>query len=290
MKHKIFAHRGSSAQFAENTRAAYLQAIADGADGIECDIHLTADMKLICFHDFDLDRTSSGTGHVADHTLDELLRLDVSSWRGASIPPEYGGIADQLMTLDALVELMRAAGRPLELAVELKHPSPFGQTLEDELLKYLMAEGWEPESSRLDNITISFMSFHPDAVQHLGDHVPMEHLCQLVDDIEAEEIRGSLFMGKLTAGAVVALLRRALSEGEQLIDDGSVGLAGPGIDYVRAHRPVIERWLAAGRRFRVWTVDDPKDVQLCRDLGIQEITTNRPAEVRGLLEAGSLSA
>jgi glycerophosphoryl diester phosphodiesterase len=89
---------------------------------------------------------------------------------------------------------------------------------------------------------------------------------------------------------VVALLRRALSEGEQLIDDGSVGLAGPGIDYVRAHRPVIERWLAAGRRFRVWTVDDPKDVQLCRDLGIQEITTNRPAEVRGLLEAGSLSA
>ena len=284
MKHKIFAHRGSSEQYAENTRAAYLQAIADGADGLECDIHLTADLKLICFHDFDLDRTSTGTGHVADHTLEELLRLDFSSWRGVTIPPEYGGVADQLLTLDALIELMRAAGRPLDLAIELKHPSPFGQTLEDELLKYLMAEGWDPETSRLGNLKISFMSFHPDAIKHLEDHVPTDHLCQLLDNIEAEEIKSSLFMGSLTVGAVVALLRRALSEGEALIEQRAVGMAGPGIDYIRSHRPLIERWLAAGLRFRVWTVNEPDDVRLCHELGIHEITTNRPVQVRQLLE------
>jgi glycerophosphoryl diester phosphodiesterase len=280
MKHKIFAHRGSSEQYAENTRAAFLQAIADGADGVECDIHLTKDLKLVCFHDFTLDRTSTGTGDIADHTLEELLSLDVSSWRGARIPAEYGGVADQLVTLDDLLQILRGAGRPMELAIELKHPSPFGQQLEDELLEYLMAEGWDPETSTLDGIRISFMSFHPGAVEYLAGHVAGDHLCQLLDDVEAEEIRDSLFLGSLAAGAIASLIRRALSEGEMLIEHERVGMAGPGTDYLRSHRQLVERWLARGIRLRVWTVDSPADVELCRELGIQEITTNRPARVR----------
>lgn len=285
MHQRIYAHRGSSEQYAENTRAAYLQAIADGADGIECDLHLTKDRRLVCFHDFTLDRTSTGTGNVSDHTLDELLQLDVSSWKGTPIPAEYGGTADQLVTLDDLVDLMRGAGRPLGLAVELKHPSPYGQELEDEVLRYLMAEGWDPETSRLDNIQLSFMSFHPDAVKYLADHIPGQYLCQLLDDIDAEELKASLMMGELTVGAVAVLLRRALSEGEGLIESHRVGWAGPGIDYVRSHLPLIRRWLEAGTQFRVWTVDDPQDVELCRELGFGEITTNRPAAVRRQLQA-----
>jgi len=284
MKHKIFAHRGSSAQYAENTRAAFLQAIADGADGIECDVHLTKDLKLVCFHDFTLDRTSTGTGDLADHTLEELLALDVSSWRGVAIPPEYGGVADQLVTVDDLLGLLRGAGRPLELAIELKHPSPFGRRLEDELLEYLMAEGWDPETSRVENVTISFMSFHPDAVRHLNDHVPAGHLCQLLDDIEAEDLKDTVFLGPLAVGAVATLLRRVMHEGELLAAEHRVGIAGPGIDYVRAHQERIRHWLQDGLRLRVWTVDSPADVELCRSLGIQEITTNRPAEVRRQLE------
>ncbi|MFD1214126.1 glycerophosphodiester phosphodiesterase [Arthrobacter sp. GCM10027362] len=284
MKHKIFAHRGSSGQYAENTRAAFLQAIADGADGIECDVHLTKDLKLVCFHDFTLERTSTGSGDVADHTLEELLRLDVSSWRGVSIPPEFGGTADQLVTVDDLLQIMRGAGRPMELAIELKHPSPYGQQLEDELLEYLMAEGWDPETSTVDGIRISFMSFHPGAVEYLGSYVPADHLCQLLDDVDAEEIRDSLFLGSLAAGAVASLIRRALSEGERLIEHERVGMAGPGLDYIRSHRALIERWLARGVRLRAWTVDAPEDVELCRGLGIQEITTNRPAQVRRQLK------
>jgi glycerophosphoryl diester phosphodiesterase len=284
MKHKIFAHRGSSAQYAENTRAAFLQAIADGADGVECDIHLTKDLKLVCFHDFTLDRTSTGTGDVADYTLEELLALDVSSWRGVAIPPEYGGIADQLVTVDDLLQLLRGAGRPIELAIELKHPSPFGRQLEDELLEYLMAEGWDPETSRVDNITITFMSFHPDAVRYLNDHVPADYLCQLLDDIEAEDLKDSVFLGPLAVGAVATLLRRVMHEGELLAAEHRVGIAGPGVDYVRAHQGRIRRWLQDGIRLRVWTVDSSADVELCRELGIQEITTNRPAEVRRQLE------
>src|SRR5881409_2356806 len=83
---KVYAHRGSSAAFAEHTKAAYLQALADGADGVECDVHLTRDQHVVLLHDANLDRTSDGTGPVADRTLEELRRLDFSSWKGARIP------------------------------------------------------------------------------------------------------------------------------------------------------------------------------------------------------------
>ncbi|MCG2624277.1 glycerophosphodiester phosphodiesterase [Arthrobacter sp. I2-34] len=284
MKHKVFAHRGASEQYAENTRAAFLQAIADGADGVECDIHLTKDLQLVCFHDFTLDRTSTGTGDLADHTLEELLRLDVSSWRGVRLPPEYGGSADQLVTLDELIRILRAAGRPMELALDLKHPSPFGGRLEAELLRYLEARGWDRRTSSLGSITISFMSFHPGAVKRLAAHVPAAHLCQLLDEVDAKNVASGLFLGSLAAGAVASVLRRALSEGEQLVEQHRVELAGPGIGYVRDNRRLVEHWLRSGLRLRVWTVDSPADVELCRRLGIQEITTNRPAQVRAQLE------
>ena len=64
----VYAHRGASEAFAEHTRAAYLQAIADGADGVECDIHLTRDQHAVLLHDANLDRTSDGTRPVADRT------------------------------------------------------------------------------------------------------------------------------------------------------------------------------------------------------------------------------
>ena len=72
-------------------------------------------------------------------------------------------------------------------------------------------------------------------------------------------------------------------EAERVLDEGEAGIAGPGIDYVREHARNVQRWLDAGRVFRVWTVDSEKDVALCQGLGIHEITTNRPAQVLGQL-------
>ena len=123
------------------------------------------------------------------------------------------------------------------------------------------------------------MSFSPDSVKHLLESVPAAAICQLVDDVNVDEIREELGLGILTGGAVANVLKAAQSEGERILDDGEVGLAGPGIDYVRGHARTVRRWLDSGRRFRVWTVDSADDVALCRELGIQEITTNRPAEV-----------
>ncbi|HTE56622.1 MAG TPA: glycerophosphodiester phosphodiesterase [Kofleriaceae bacterium] len=52
----VYGHRGASAHALENTMAAFARAQADGADGVELDVRLTADGELVVFHDDDLDR------------------------------------------------------------------------------------------------------------------------------------------------------------------------------------------------------------------------------------------
>lgn len=281
----VFAHRGASAAFAEHTRAAYLQAIADGADGVECDIHLTRDQYPVLLHDANLDRTSDGTGPVADRTLAELRMLDFSSWKGVRIPEKYGARSEQFLTLPDLLNILRAAGRPIGLAIELKHPSPYQLKLEDRVLQVLRSQGWDAKTSTVDNIHVTFMSFSPDSVKHLLRTVPSEFICQLVDDIDVDEIRDELGLGPLTGTAVANVMKAAQLEGERILDDCEVLLAGPGIIYVREHARTVQRWLESGRRFRVWTVDSERDVALCQGLGIQEITTNRPAQVLAQLQS-----
>ncbi len=52
----IYAHRGASIDFTEGSKAAYLGALAQGADGFECDVRLTKDKQIICYHDSDTKR------------------------------------------------------------------------------------------------------------------------------------------------------------------------------------------------------------------------------------------
>ncbi len=69
----IFAHRGASYDAPEHTLNAYLRAIDDGADGVECDVRLTRDGHLVCVHDRRLERTSNGRGLVRRQTLDDWV-------------------------------------------------------------------------------------------------------------------------------------------------------------------------------------------------------------------------
>jgi glycerophosphoryl diester phosphodiesterase len=117
--------------------------------------------------------------------------------------------------------------------------------------------------------------------------VPPEHVCQLVDNFTVQEIREGLGLGPITAGAVANVMRATQEEAERVLNEGEVGMAGPGIDYVREHALNVQRWLEAGRIFRVWTVDSENDVALCQGLGIHEITTNNPARVLAQLSVPS---
>jgi glycerophosphoryl diester phosphodiesterase len=97
----VIAHRGASAAAPENTIAAFEQAIADGADGIELDLHLSRDDQLVVIHDASVGRTTNGSGSVRDHTLRELKRLDAGGWRG----PKFEG--QRIQTLQEVLERFR---------------------------------------------------------------------------------------------------------------------------------------------------------------------------------------
>lgn len=275
----IFAHRGSSAAFPELTRSAYVQALLDGADGVECDVQLTRDGYLVLHHDAQLGRTSDGAGPVSQYTLAQLRALDFTSWKGISIPASHGSSGEQLLTLDELLDLLEAAGRPIGLAVETKHPSPFGHGLEEAVLVLLMRRGWDPETGWMGNVKVSIMSFHPDGVRYLLQSVSPRHVCQLVADTTVSTVRHSLRVGPAAAMVYRAGMRLVVPPAVPIIAHGVVELAGPGIQFVRDHLQEVTAWRANGSVLRVWTVDSFVDTHLCLAIGVQQITTNVPADV-----------
>lgn len=73
----LMAHRGSSNELPENTLASFQRALEQGTDVLECDIRFTRDNEIVLMHDATLDRTTNGTGVVAQMTLSEIKRFRV---------------------------------------------------------------------------------------------------------------------------------------------------------------------------------------------------------------------
>lgn len=80
---KIFAHRGASGDFPENTQSAILAALAIGVDGIEVDIQSALD-DYVVIHDTHLDRTTNGVGKVSDFSAAHIMQLDAGN--GEKVP------------------------------------------------------------------------------------------------------------------------------------------------------------------------------------------------------------
>jgi glycerophosphoryl diester phosphodiesterase len=77
---QVFAHRGSKGNRPENTLAAFEEALKTGCDGIELDVHLTADQELVVIHDESVDRTTDGEGYIRNLTMAAIKELDAGSW------------------------------------------------------------------------------------------------------------------------------------------------------------------------------------------------------------------
>ena len=77
---KVFAHRGASGYAPENTLVAIKKAIEMKADGIEIDIQLTKDCKIVVMHDWKVDRTTTGRGYVYELDYEYIKTLDAGQW------------------------------------------------------------------------------------------------------------------------------------------------------------------------------------------------------------------
>lgn len=110
-----FAHRGSSAICPENTMAAFAKGLEQGATGIETDVQMTKDGRLVLIHDESVARTTGAEGLVKDYTYDELAKLDAGSWFGADFQGE------RIPLLEELLELTKNHGTIVN--IELKNGS-----------------------------------------------------------------------------------------------------------------------------------------------------------------------
>lgn len=126
----LMAHRGNRVACPENTLAAFRQAVADGADIVETDLHVTRDGEFVCLHDATLERTTTGRGAVAEKTLAELRTLSAN----------YGRPAFANERIPTLAELAQAVPAPTVVALELKT---------DAFLEPAIARGLAEELSKL---------------------------------------------------------------------------------------------------------------------------------------------
>ena len=135
----IYAHRGASSDFKEGSKAAYLGAVAQGADGFECDVRLTKDKQIICYHDRDTNRLSNIDLKISKSSYKEL-KAKVDPYR-----------------LDELLEL--AISNKKDLVIELKHPVSTGAMIEKHVHKLLKSRESEIKSSGIQISLISFSYF-----------------------------------------------------------------------------------------------------------------------------------
>ncbi len=252
----VIAHRGASADVPEHTLAAYEQAISDGADGLECDVRLTRDRHLVCVHDRTVNRTSNGRGAVRGHSLAQLRALDF----GAPAPQagERG-----VLTLARLLELVVDAPRRVELAIEVKGPTPPNGVVERALAELLGRHGLLRPAPAADSL-VRVMSFGRGTLRRIGALAPA--------------VPRVLLLGRLSASWTP--LRSG--PGRRPIAD----IVGPGVGLVRARPDLIRRLRAAGYPAHVWTVDEITDLSRCLALGVEAVITNRPRFILGHLDSG----
>ena len=265
---RIIAHRGASTEAPEHTYAAYAAALEAGADGLECDVRLTADGHLVCVHDRRVNRTSNGTGFVSFLELSRLEELDFGSWHeppeakaGAKVAnddeePDWD--ANRVLTLRRLLDLVAAQTRRVELAIEVKHPSRYAGQVERSLIALLDEYGWAPR--RADQASpVRIMGFSSSAVRRAQRLAPGVRTVFLMEPL-VYRARG----GALPAGTRIA---------------------GPSIEILRTRPEAVRRWHRAGCEVHVWTVDEPTDFELCLSLGVDAVITNRPRAMRAALAA-----
>ena len=106
-------------------------------DGIESDVHISKDGKLVIFHDASVERTSNGTGFIRDLTYAELLELDIGAWKS----PEFAG--QRIWTLGQLLDFCRETR--LLLNLELKNYEVFYDGLEQRVIDEICARGMQEQ-------------------------------------------------------------------------------------------------------------------------------------------------
>jgi glycerophosphoryl diester phosphodiesterase len=245
----IVAHRGASADAPENTWAAFELALAQGADGIEFDVHLTRDGVPVVLHDTRLERTTNGRGRVRETTAAALARLNAGSWFNRRFPEraraEYS--AARIPRLDEVLRWVRA--RRCQAFLEIKQPRLRYRGIEAKALEQIYAAGAERQ--------VTVISFHLATLARLRRLDP--HIALGLDVVRP----------------LVAVARARRVSAQTLLPHWR--FATPQ-QISRAHR--------AGLQVFAWGLDDPRALRRSLPDGLDGIITSFPALLRRVWPAG----
>ena len=248
-----FAHRGASARAPENTLEAFRVAVEAGAGGLELDVHMTLDKEIVVIHDATVDRTTNGSGAVAEMTLEELRTFD-AGYRfnpdgGRTYP--YRGKRLRVPTLAEIYEEFPI----VSVNIDIKEGQP---GIEERVME--VVRGGEERTLVVSN--------HHAVVRRFR-----------------KVSRGPISTGasRLEIGAFYLLSRLLL---EWLARPAYEALQVPveheGITLVTPR--FLEAAHSRGVRVDVWTINDPGEMRRLLDLGVDVLMTDDPGTLADLLE------
>ena len=237
----IIGHRGASAVAPENTLAAFREAVAVGADGIEFDVRLTRDGVPVVIHDSTLRRTGGLSQRIADVTSSELAKVDVGSWFSRSFANE------SVPSLAELFELFQSNDSTLYLEMKCDSPAEYAPLAE--ACCRLIAEHGLKERVMIECFQLPALRFVDSNIKTVALFEPSISTPSVLSD--------QRIINKATeVGAVAIALHHRL-----------------------ARRGLVEKAKAARLHVAVWTVDDPSWIERARTLGIDALITNKPANL-----------
>ena len=256
---QVVAHRGSSASTPSTRSGAYLQALDEGADALECDVRLTADGHLVCVHDRRVDRTTNARGVVSTMTLAELDELDAASWKNpwADLDDEAPRCPTATQTgCSPCAGCSRRCATTTGPSRWRSRPSTPPATP-----AWSSAGWWSCSTSSAGPAPDSparVMSFSGVALTRVQRLAPELEVVLLIE-------------GKVSWQVTRAILRPGW-------------IAGPGIDELREQARLGRGCCAsAATGIHVWTVNTEADLELCLGLGVEAVITDRPDHILQLL-------
>jgi glycerophosphoryl diester phosphodiesterase len=240
---QVFAHRGGCALGPENTIAAFDIGMSTGADGLELDVHLSADNVVVVHHDRTLDRTTNATGPVAARTADELARVDAGYRfaRGGEYPFRGRGIG--VPTLREVLGRYRGVPTIIEIKV---YTTAMGRAVADEIRR----------AGAIDSVCVAGYGLASATAARA-------ELPGVAASASQPEVRLGVYRSLLRCP-----VRRAAYQTYQVPERAE------------ATRIVSPRFIrhahAAGLKVQVWTVDEEADMRRLLEWGVDGLISNRP--------------
>ncbi|MFO0904091.1 MAG: glycerophosphodiester phosphodiesterase [Pirellulales bacterium] len=239
---EIIAHRGASHDAPENTLAALRLGFEQASDAGELDVWVSRDGRPVVIHDADTKRVAGVDKKVADQTFDELRQLDVGRWKS----PRYAG-----ERIPSLAEALATIPDGKRMFVEIKCGV--------EGVPAILREIRESAKPAAQTPIISFKSDVVAAVKRERPDLAAYWIVSMKEDKQGRR------------PSVEWLIERA----QEIRADGLDLSDSPTIDAA-----FIAQVRAAGLKFYVWTIDDADLGRRFAELGVDGITTNRPAWLR----------